>query len=196
MSITLSRRRRARSASAEQEDSANVPPVLPVVTMTVQANATLRVAVDGELFGPPTFAPPWQRHSFAQIISEVIEQRRSPVRVVVHELDGTVYTDIVTAPLHPASLDQSPAEPPPAYVEHDDLAPDDAAPLHPLALQNAEGFVPGEEVAVAVIVRHTGAGREGAARALIEPGLLDLSPTHEVILLGRVSGTCIVGHPA
>jgi hypothetical protein len=31
---------------------------------------------------------------------------------------------------------------------------------------------------------------------LIEPGLLDLSPTHEVILLGRVSGTCIVGHPA
>ncbi|WP_295034635.1 hypothetical protein [uncultured Microbacterium sp.] len=196
MSITLSRRRRVRSESAEQEESANVPPVLPVVTMTVQANATLRVVVDGKPFGPPTFAPPWQRHSFAQIISEVIEQRRSPVRVVMHELDGTVYTDIVTAPLHPASLDQSPAELPPASVEHDDLAPDDAAPLHPLALQNAEGFVPGEEVAVAVIVRHTGAGREGAARALIEPGLLDLSPTHEVILLGRVSGTCIVGHPA
>ena len=195
MSITLSRRRRARSASAEQEDSANVPPVLPVVTMTVQANATLRVVVDGEPFGPPTFAPPWQRHSFAQIIGEVIEQRRSPVRVVVHELDGTVYTDIETAPLHPAPLDQSPAELPPASVEHDDLAPDDAAPLHPLALQNAEGFAPGEEVAGAVIVRHTGAGREGAARALIEPGLLDLSPTYEVILLGRVSGTCIVGHP-
>jgi hypothetical protein len=49
---------------------------------------------------------------------------------------------------------------------------------------------------VAVIVRHTGASSEGAARAQIELGLLDLSPTHEVILLGRVSGTCIVGHPA
>ena len=60
MSITLSRRRRARSESAEQEDSANVPPVLPVVTMTVQADATLRVVVDGKLFGPPTFAPPWR----------------------------------------------------------------------------------------------------------------------------------------
>lgn len=102
----------------------------------------------------------------------------------------------MTAPLRPASLDQSPAELPPASVEHDDLAPDDAAPPNPLAIQNGEGFVPGEEVAVAVIVRHTGAGRGGAARALIEPGLLDLSPTHEVILLGRVSGTCVVGHPA
>lgn len=192
MAITLTRRRHQPPKSK----TADVPPVLPVVVMTVQPDATLHVVVDGGPFSPPSFAPPWQRQSVAQIIGEVIEQRRSPVRVVVHELDGTIYTDIVTAPLHPAPLDQSPAELPPASVEHDDLAPDDAAPLHPLALQNAEGFVPGEDVAVAVIVRHTGAGGEGAARALIEPGLLDLSPTHEVILLGRVSGTCIVGHPA
>lgn len=196
MSITLSRRRRARHENAEQEVAAAVPPVLPVVTMTVQADATLRVVVDGEPFGPPTFAPPWQRHSLAQIISEVVEQRHSPVRVVVNELDRTVYTDILTAPLHPASLEQSPSELPPASAEHDDPARDEAEPPHPHALQNGEGFVPGEEVAVAVIVRHTRAGREGAARALIESGLLDLSPTHEVILLGRVSGTCIVGHPA
>lgn len=196
MSITLSRRRRARSESAEQEGSANVPPVLPVVTMTVQADATLRVVVDGEPFGPPTFAPPWQRHSFAQIISEVVEQRDSPVRVVVHELDGTVYTDIVTAPLHPVSLDQSPSAGPRASVEDGDSARDAMEPSHPRALQNGEGFVPGEEVAVAVIVRHAAASGDGAARAQIEPGLLDLSPTHEVILLGRVSGTCVIGHPA
>ena len=196
MTITLARRRRARRESAEQEVPANVPPVLPVVTMTVQPDATLRVVVDGEPFGQPTFAPPWQRHSFAQIISEVVEQRHSPVRVVVHELDGTVYTDIVTAPLRPASLDQSSPEQPPALAQDHASASDATELSHPLALQNGEGFVPGEEVAVAVIVRHTGAGCEGAARALIEPGLLDLSPTHEVILLGRVSGTCIVGHPA
>ena len=49
---------------------------------------------------------------------------------------------------------------------------------------------------VAVIVRHTGADSEGTARAIVEPSLLDLSPTHEVILLGRVSGTCIVGPAA
>lgn len=196
MASIITRRRRARREDTEQESAATVPPMLPVVTMTAQHDATLHVVVDGEPFGPPSFAPPWQRHSFAQIISEVVEQRHSPVRVVVHELDGTVYTDIVTAPLHPASLDQTPAELPPASAEHDGHAPGEAEPPHRLPLQNGEGFVPGEEVAVAVIVRHTGAGSEGTARALMEPGLLDLSPTHEVILLGRVSGTCIVGHPA
>lgn len=196
MTSIITRRRRARRENAEQKSAASVPPVLPVVTMTVQPDATLRVVVDGEPFGPPTFAPPWQRHSFAQIISEVIEQRHSPVRVVVHELDGTDYTDIVTAPLHPASPDPSVLEPPPASTEGDAPAPDAPDLSHLLALQNDEGFVPGEEVAVAVIIRHTGAGAEGAARALIKPGLLDLSPTHEVILLGRVSGACIVGHPA
>lgn len=196
MTNALIRRRRARRETIEQQSKANVPPVLPVVTMTVQPDATMCVAVDGEPLGPPTFAPPWQRHSFAQIISEVIEQRHSPVRVVVHELDGTDYTDIVTAPLHPSSLDPSELEQPPASTVGDAPAPDAPDPSHLLALQNDEGFVPGEEVAVAVIIRHAGAGAEGAARALIEPELLELSPTREVILLGRVSGTCVVGHPA
>ncbi|WP_157013140.1 MULTISPECIES: hypothetical protein [Bacteria] len=195
MAITLARRRLARQESAEREVSANVPPVLPVVTMTVQPDATLRVAVDGEPFGAPTFAPPWHRHSFAQIISEVVEQRHSPVRIVVHELDGRVYTDIVTAPLHPTFLSSSLPESP-APVDQTSPAPDTTEPAHPLPCQNGEGYVPGEEVAVAVIVRHTGADSEGTARAIVEPSLLDLSPTHEVILLGRVSGTCIVGHPA
>ena len=196
MTISLARRQRAREESSDQEASTVVPPVLPVVTMTVQADATLQVAVDGEPFGPPTFAPPWQRHSFAQIINEAIKQHHSPVRVIVHELDGTIYTDIVTAPLHRAHDPSSPPGQSPASEKDDVPAPDETGSSHPLTLQNGEGFVPGEEVAVAVIVRHTGAGREGAARALIEPGLLNLSPTQEVILLGRVSGTCIVGHPS
>jgi hypothetical protein len=191
MTIALPRRRRARRA-AEHESSTNVPPVLPVVTMTVQPDSTLRVLVDGEPFGPSTFAPPWQRPSFAQIISSVIEERHSPVRVVVHQLDGAVYTDIVTAPLAhrpdpPALPEQSPAS-----AQDEALEPGKTDSTHLVAGENDGGFVPGEEVAVAVIVRHTAAGREGATRTQIEPGLLDLSPTHEVILLGRVSGTCVV----
>ena len=189
MTIALPRRRRA----AEHEGSTNVPPVLPVVTMTVQSDSTLRVLVDGEPFRPSTFAPPWQRPSFAQIISSVIEQRHSAVRVVVHELDGTVYTDIVTAP-QPYRPDP-PALPElsPASAQDEALGPDKTDSTDLLAVEHDGGFVPGEEVAVAVIVRHTAAGREGATRTQIEPGLLDLSPTHEVILLGRISGTCVIG---
>lgn len=60
-----------------------------------------------------------------------------------------------------------------------------------LAEVTADGFVPGEDVAVATIVSHTDATGTGEARALID---LDDLPdgTHEVILLGRISGTLTV----
>ncbi len=191
MTIALPWRRRA-SRATESEGWTDVPAVLPVVTMAVQSDATLLVLVDGEQFDPSTFAPPWQRTSFAQIISSVMKLRHSPVRVVVHELDGTVYTDIVTTP--PRHVPDPPALPEQSPTSTQDATPatDKTDPMHLLAVGNDGGFVPGEEVAVAVIVRHTAAGREGATRAQIEPSLLDLSPTREVILLGRVSGTCVV----
>ena len=51
--------------------------------------------------------------------------------------------------------------------------------------------MPGEDVAVATIVSQTDAIGTGEARALID---LDDLPdgTHEVILLGRISGTLAV----
>ncbi len=57
-----------------------------------------------------------------------------------------------------------------------------------------DGFVPGEDIAVAVIVAHTDATGTGAARALLDQRQLDAlaeSP-HEVVLYGRISGTTVV----
>ena len=57
----------------------------------------------------------------------------------------------------------------------------------------ADGFVPGEDVAVAVIVSHTDATGAGHARALIDLDTLpDDALGQEVILLGRISGTFAV----
>ncbi len=56
----------------------------------------------------------------------------------------------------------------------------------------ATGFVPGEDVAVAVIVSHTDATGTGHARALIDLDTLPDNRTHEVILFGRISGTLAV----
>lgn len=58
----------------------------------------------------------------------------------------------------------------------------------------AAGFVPGEDVALAVIVSHTGATGTGLARALLDQAHLSSLPgagtgTGEVVLLGRISGT-------
>jgi flagellar basal body rod protein FlgF len=55
-----------------------------------------------------------------------------------------------------------------------------------------EGFVPGEDVAVAVITGHTDAAHTGTTRALIDPagvGVDHAGGVIEVILFGRVSGT-------
>ncbi len=67
---------------------------------------------------------------------------------------------------------------------------------HPLprsALQSStvddDGFLPGEDVAVAVIVQHTTASAAGTALTGIQAHLV--GPTCEIILLGRTSGTFV-----
>ena len=191
MSSTLTKRRKPFSSSeTEAAPPIQVPPVLPIIVMTVQPDATLSVAVDGQPLDSPAFAPLWQRHSFAQVISQVIEQRHSPVHLVINEQDGSVYTDIVTQPILGTLATEPGEEPAPETAE-----PSAGISAHLLAVHGDEGFIPGEQVAVAIIIRHTDAQSEGSARSLIEPGLLDLSPTREVILLGCMSGTCIIGQP-
>ena len=58
-----------------------------------------------------------------------------------------------------------------------------------------DGFVPGEDVAVAVVTGHTDASGTGAARALIDPTQVSSDAAGgvvEVLLFGGVSGTTII----
>lgn len=176
------------------------PPVLPVITMTIATNGTMSVAVDGTPLEPPRFGPPWVRASFAEIIDTALHIHGSPVRVVVHETDGTVFTDLITQPLT-ASVAFAPpherrggvgsaAEPVEAESGPFD-APPLIAPRRVIVVE--EGFLAGEDVAVAVIARHIKASADGSARAMLEPGLSRISADGEVVLVGRVSGTCVFG---
>lgn len=182
-------------AARPATDAITVPPVLPVIAMTIAADGTMSVAVDGTPYEPPRFGPPWVRSSFATVIDSVLEERGSPVRVLVYEADGTVFTDLVTRPLQRA-LDPT-AQPPSRDDARGTRAAEgliDAAPLvaPPRVVLGEDGFIPGEDVAVAIIVRHTKASTDGSARALLEPGICRASPDGEVILVGRISGTCVV----
>lgn len=157
--------------------------MLPSVVIAVAETGELAVTIDDVPYPSEPFAPAWRREDFARLIDQISDQRHSAIRVEVRESDGTVFTDIV-APARRRTSETAPA-PQPATA---------AAAVELVELRGT-GFVPGEDIAVAVVVAHTDASHDGAARAVLEAAQLDASPTREVILLGRVSGTLEIGHP-
>lgn len=163
-------------------EAVEVPVVLPHAVFTVREDGTMTVAVDGAPHEAEAFAPPWRRESFPTVIDALTDRRRTPIRVEVREADGAVFTDIIT----PGRRRRPTAEPEPEP---------DLSSVPGLVVLHGEGFVPGEDVAVAVIVAHSDAAPDDTARGVLARELLAASPTREVILLGRISGTLIVGHP-
>ncbi len=118
----------------------SVPVSIPLVVLEVHADGTVAVTVDGTPLEPDLFAPPWRRSSFGQIIDRATNDRTTPARVEVRESDGTSFTDII-APRRGASRPQPEPEKAPPPVFH---------------TVEGDGFVPGEDVAVAVVTGHSG----------------------------------------
>lgn len=175
-------RRFGKDEGPRDEDAAAV--VLPHVVVQVNGDGTLTVSVDGVPFEPGEFAPAWRRSTFGTLIDAVTEDRRAPVRVEVHEADGSTFTDII-APGKRRRPEPAPKvesqEKPSAGVE--------------LVEVTGDGFVPGEDVAVAIIVSYTDATPTGVARVLLDAAQLDAWATAEVVLLGWVSGTQVIARP-
>ena len=170
--------------STPNEDDATAPVELPHVLVTVAEAGTLTATVDGTPFSSPDETA-WTRATFGPLMDAITKDRTIAVRVEVRENDGSVFTDILRTrkPRRAAAPPETPA-PETHRSRHARRAPR-------LAEVTAGGFVPGEDVAVATIVSQTDAIGTGEARALID---LDDLPdgTHEVILLGRISGTLAV----
>ena len=153
-----------------------VPAVLPQILLEAINADTLIATVNGDKLS----ATPIRRSDITQTLTELIARLGSPTRVEVRELDGSVHADILTAPApQPRSPFAPPADVPAAVV------------LPSLLEFAADGFVPGEDVALALILRHSSAGPTGTARALLDRGEKPVV-TGEVILFGRISGTTSV----
>lgn len=148
-----------------------VPPVLPQIIAEVVSDEHVVLTVNGKRL-PVT---PTRRDELGQAIAELVARFASPTRVEVRELDGSVYADILTPnPDEPVALEEAPTPMRPVLVEF-----------------TAEGFVPGEDVAIALVLRHTSAAGNGTARALLDRAE-HAAVTGEVVLLGRISGTTAV----
>ncbi len=160
--------------------------VLPHVVITVSETGDLEVTVDGAAFPPPAEGQAWTRGTFGALLDAITEDRTVAVRIEVRESDGTVFTDLIHA--------RKPTPPQPVEAEPRQLRRKHTKTKQvPELLEvTGEGFVPGEDIAVALIVSHTDATGTGHARALLDTtrlaGLLE-DGAGEVVLLGRVSGT-------
>lgn len=165
-----------------------VPVAIPVVVLTVASDGTITATCDGQVLEPPAGGPPWQRDRLPQIIDLASCERTRPVRVQVREADGTVFTDLIPARTKRATARTMPK----AAVRGDKSVPSGTVTV------GGEGFVPGEQVAVAVITGHATATDAGAATATLNAargaGMTGDGVPVEVVLFGRVSGTIIVRH--
>ncbi|TBT85991.1 hypothetical protein ET989_06005 [Propioniciclava sinopodophylli] len=155
MNLTSPRR------TGSNDDDTTAPVELPHVLVTVGDDGTLTATVDGTPFASPD-ASAWTRATFGPLMDTITKDRTIAVRVEVRECDGTVFTDILPTrkPRRAVAPSENPV-PETRRSRHARRAPR-------LAEVTAEGFVPGEDVAVATIVSHTDATGTGEARALID----------------------------
>ena len=168
--------------SGPNNDEMTAPVELPHVLVTVAADGTLAATVDGAPFASPD-AGAWTRATFGPLMDAITQDRTIAVRVEVRESDGSVFTDILRTRKPRRAVAPSEATVPETRRSRH------AGRLPRLAEVSADGFVPGEDVAVATIISHTDATGTGDARALIDIDDLPDGSTHEVILFGRISGT-------
>lgn len=171
------------------------PVVLPHVLITVTDNGALDVTVDGTPFPPPAAGSEWTRSTFGPLLDAITADRTIAVRIEVREVDGTVFTDLIRArkPTPPPSTDDDTAAPGTRRARRAKHTKQHEPPV--LVEVTGDGFVPGEDIAVAVIVSHTDATGTGAARALLDRRQLDAvlpEGPGEVVLYGRISGTITV----
>jgi hypothetical protein len=147
-------------ASALEAVSSDGPGSVAVVA-SVDPAGRMDVAVRGR-----PVASAIRREQLGDVLSRVVDQHPGPLDLLIHEADGRDFFGALPASVADAKIGH-----------HVDL----------LTL-DAEGYIPGEDVGIAVIVRLTSATPDGSARGVLAlaeaPGGVG-----DVLLFGLTSGT-------
>ncbi|MDJ0334871.1 hypothetical protein QMG83_06510 [Salinibacterium sp. G-O1] len=164
------------------ETPSGSPSALPLAAITVNERGTMTVIYDGRDFRHPTPDASWSRARFGDLLDAISDHRTHTVRVEVHEFDGSVFTDIIHAVQREQAIVD--VQPPSAIrrARH--------RPTHQLTEVTGSGFVPGEDVTVALSVSNTEGSADGSARAVIDLSQL-MDHRSEILLIGRVSGVIV-----
>lgn len=165
-------------------DTPSEQPVnLPIARVRVDERGAMQVTLDNQEFPPPCLASTWNRSRFGELLDALSEHRTRTVRVEVREYDGAVFTDIVHATRSERIADGAPPPSSSRRARH--------RTSHQLIELRGSGFVPGEDVTVALTLSNTEGSADGTARAVID--LSQISDQNaEILLIGRVSGVIVV----
>jgi len=150
-------------APARQRPTGALPISMPLVEATTRDGDAFIVTVDGTVAEPGVAV---DRADLMGALRSVASDLACPIRVEVQEQNGDRFTDVLT----PTDDDSQPVmeEPAPA----------------------GDGFVPGEQIAVAVVVAHRTAKADGTADLALPSGLV--TQQREIVLMGQSSGTLVV----
>jgi hypothetical protein len=144
----------------------STPAVLPLVDVRISEDGIASVTVDN---GSYDTEAPVERDGVEPVIHQ-IAAKLGPVRIRVTESDESVFTDVVLPTSAPAAPEAA-AQPPPGLA--------------------GEGFLPDEQVDVAVIVAHLAAGPDGRTMPRLPPAVL-AGRSGTVVLIGRTSGAVVI----
>jgi hypothetical protein len=121
----------------------NIPVVLSVARIDIDATGALAATLDGEPYAPDRDL---HRGDLQALLADITEQVEAPVRVEVTEADGTTYCDIATPAATPSEPDSD-----------ETIVEPTSSGIH------GAGFRPGERVAVAYVLAHETAADDGSA---------------------------------
>lgn len=148
-----------------------VPVVMPLVEVDVDKKGYLAVMLDHE---PYSADRTLTRDDLKRVVDDIAADLGTAVRVEVREADKSRFTDIVTPERPQLRMVQPVRE---ATTSIGEVAGD--------------GFLPNEEVAIAVVVAHQVASTDGSARLRLPPALLEAHPGL-VVFMGKSSGTVMI----
>lgn len=145
----------------------STPAILPRLLIQFEGSGVPTFTLDEDEYVPPGGPYPPGRASIRDVL-EAIRDDLGPIRVEIVETDGSTYSDVLRA----GDADNTPA------ATADDMDTD----------AYASGFLPGELVAVAVIVSEHPASEDGTSNVRLPVAVLARHGS-SLMLLGRSSGT-------
>lgn len=155
----------------DDRQGVRVPVVMPLVEVDVDNRGFLTITLDRE---PYSADGELTRDDLTRVLGDIATDLRTAVRVEVREADKSTFTDIMT-PECPELRVLKPAR-------------EAAGSIGEVA---GDGFLPNEEVAIAVVVAHQVASTDGTARLRLPPSLLEAHPGL-VLFIGKKSGAIMV----